>query len=349
MSTTALTRVLIAGALLLLAAIGGCTDPIDQSQTDNIYVQEKLPLGGLPQTVLISGKDSSAPILLILHGGPGFSEMALISSYNRKLEEHFVVVNWDQRGTNLSYSPNLSAKDMTIEQFVSDAHELVGYLQQRFRKQKIYLLGHSWGSYLGIELARRYPQDFHAYISVAQMANMIENERLSFQFTLEQARKDSNQEAIQQLEAIAPKYEGPNGPDLMDLQVQRRWLLYYGGAVYGQQDYSSIFQGILPEKRHLLNDTLAAQGEVFSISTLWHQLLTIDVFTTAPKLQVPVHFFVGRHDYNTPFVLAERYYNTLQAPKKTITWFDHSAHMIPFEEPEKFNNTVIYKVLKGRD
>jgi pimeloyl-ACP methyl ester carboxylesterase len=336
---------LLAAALLIWAGMGSSCVKSESPGGDDISIQEKISIGNLPQQVVIRGRDINLPVLLILHGGPGFSEMALFNSYNSELQKHFIIAQYDQRGTNLSFSPNIPPESMNVNQFVADAHEMVNYLKQRFHKQKIYLLGHSWGTVLGVRLVQQYPEDFHAFVSVSQMVHIIENERLSFRFTLEEAEKDSNQEAITQLKAIESGYLDEDGPNLQELQVQRRWLLYYGGAVYGQRDYSQLFAGIKPRERHLLVDSLAAAGEPFSIISLWPDLLQVNFLEKMPRLEVPVHFLVGRHDYNTPAVLTEQYYQLLQAPYKTLTWFEESAHMVPFEEPEKFNAVLVNKLL----
>src|ERR1700743_3377283 len=130
--------------------------PVGRKASDSIYSLESIDLGGVKQTILITGKDRSKPVLLFLHGGPAFSEMALVRKYDRDLDKHFIVVNWDQRGTNLSYDPSIPKSSMTMEQIVADGHELIGLLKKRFNRKKIFLLGHSFGSAVGMYLASKY-------------------------------------------------------------------------------------------------------------------------------------------------------------------------------------------------
>lgn len=305
-------------------------------RTDSIYSLEKVQLGGIPQTILTTGTDSSKPVLLILHGGPGYTEMALFRIYNRALDNDYVVVHWDQRGAAASYDPSIPVSSMNIDQFVSDAHELVTLLKQRFKKDKIFLLGHSWGTSLGLLLVQRYPQDFAAYIGVGQIVNMMDNERISLQYTIQMASKTHDTTAIRELSIIAHRYPAKNDTSLNDLYLQRKWLSYFGGAVRGHRDYSYIFSRIKPGDP-LYNEEQVEAGEAFSMRTLWKQLLNIDFLTTAPVLKVPVYFLTGRYDYNTPFALVEKYYNQVKAPAKKLIWFENSAHIPQFEEAARFN------------
>jgi pimeloyl-ACP methyl ester carboxylesterase len=346
---------LITAAFLLVAGITSCSSNRSKNAgsvaaKDSISSLEKITLGRIPQTVLIRGDDTSNPVLLLLHGGPGFPEMLFFRSYNSELEKHYIVVNWDQRGAGLSYDPAIPRTTMNIPQFVSDAHELVTLLKKRFHKEKIYLLGHSWGSVLGLSLANQYPEDLYAYVGVGQVVNMLENERLSFEYTMQKALEEKNGKAIKELKAVEPRFPPDSNMAvkemLKDLHIQRDWLSYYGGAVYGERSYDKLFQGIHAKEKELYDSSQTAAGETFSMETLWPRLLSVNFIKTAPQLEVPVYFVTGRYDYNTPFVLTQQYFNLMKAPHKELIWFERSAHMMPFEEPEKFNELMI-KIKRG--
>lgn len=318
----------------------------NSSTKDSTALLQYIELGGLKQAVRIAGDDTTDPVLLMLHGGPGFTEMALFSEYNKDLEKKFIVVNWDQRGAGLSYDPDIPDSTMTIQQFVNDAHELVTWLKKKYKKEKIFVLGHSWGSVLGVNLVQRYPEDFYAYVGVGQGVNMFDNESLSFKFTLDTALADKNEEAIKELKAIQKRYP-PNGiVQLEDLKIQRKWLGYYGGAIYGEQNANKIFSRIKMEDNPLYDAEKAQAGNDFTFPLLFDELMRVNLTKSAPKLEVPVYFITGRHDYNTPFKLVEDYVEILEAPHKEIIWFENSAHWIPFEEPEKVNDVLMNKVWK---
>jgi pimeloyl-ACP methyl ester carboxylesterase len=305
-----------------------------RKNSDSIYSLEKLYLGGVPQTILITGKDSSKPVLLFVHGGPGFSEIGLVRKYDRDLDKYFIVVNWDQRGTNLSYNPDIAGASMTMDQIVSDGHELVVLLKKRFHRKKIFLLGHSWGSAVAVILASRYSQDFYAYIGVGQVVNMKDNERVSLEFAMQMAEKENNKKAIAELKGILP-YPSPQST-LQQLYTSRKWMTYYGGEVYGYHDAHTIFAGVANGRNPLYDMKKTDAGTSFSMETLWSPFLKTDFPRSITELKIPVFFLLGKHDYNVPYMLAEDYLQKLKAPSKKLVLFYNSAHLPPFEEPKKF-------------
>ena len=315
-------------------------------KADSISIVEKINLGGIEQTVMIHGSHAYNPLLLIVHGGPGFPESYLFRTYNRILEKDFLVVYWDQRGAGLSYSPNIPPESMTLYQIVEDAHELVTILKDRYHKNKIYLMGHSWGSAVGLTLIKKYPNDFYKYVGIGQVVDMAQNEKLSYQYTLDAAIKDNNKEAITELQKIKSNYKKDIPNDINALHIQRKWLDYYGGATYGERNADKIFRGITAEEYALYDKNKSEESQNFSMKYLWSEVMKINFLKTATELKVPVYFFTGKHDYNAVCKLVEEYYKVLKAPYKEIVWFENSAHFIPFEEPEKFNKLIIEKLLQ---
>ncbi|CAL1518593.1 alpha/beta hydrolase [Chitinophaga sp. MM2321] len=330
------------GLLALFTMAGNAyAQPLTDKKTDTIHSLEKVTLGGIKQTILITGSDTiNNPILLLLHGGPGFSELRFFRSYNTALDSGFTVVNWDQRGTGLSYDPKIPVSSMTLDQLIEDTHQLIGILKKKFSKQKIFLVGHSWGSLLGISVAQRYPEDIQAYVGVGQVVSMRESEKIGLAYAIKMAEKEHNTKALLELRPLTARYPSTGTSGLNDLFVQRKWLMYFGGVVHGKRNYNDIFKGITAGENKLYNDSLNAEGEMFSINALWPSLLNADLFKSIPKLTVPVFFITGRFDYNTNAKLIARYFNFLSAPHKELIWFENSAHIMPFEEPEKFNEVM---------
>ena len=315
-------------------------------QADEINSLEEITLGGIEQWILIQGNDEENPILLVLHGGPGYAMMPLLHLKNSELENHFIVVNWDQRGAGKSYSPDIPEDSMTLEQFVSDAHELTETLKTRFGREKIYLLGHSLGTVLGIFLIEQYPDDYYAFVGVGQVVDVIENEQLSYDFALREAIADNNQEAIDELERVGRpnddgEYNADDGPD-----VTMEWVGYYGGDLYGKTSTDEIEEAILNSEIYAGDEEKIQagwdfSGLIFYDMNLWY----LDFREDVTSVDVPVYFFTGRHDYDTPFELVEKYFPVLDAPIKEIVWFENSAHFAFYEEPDKFNAMMINKVL----
>jgi pimeloyl-ACP methyl ester carboxylesterase len=187
-----LTIVLLGAIVLaILCLIPGFTFPIKDRQghdiSQSIASLEKINLGRQEQWILIRGMDITKPVILFLHGGPGTSNMCLLRKYTDELEKHFIVVTWDQRGAGKSYQAINPHSSMTIDRLVLDTGELTQLLCHRFNQQKIFLVGHSWGSLIGILSIQKYPDLYHAYIGIGQIVNMQENEQISYDWTLAQA------------------------------------------------------------------------------------------------------------------------------------------------------------------
>ena len=302
---------------------------------------EKVQIGGIDQWIIIRGHDKENPLVLFLHGGPGSIEGPFAYKFQRDLEEHFIVVNWDQRGAGKSYSKKISKDSMNIEQFILDAHELILLLLNRFNQKKLYLVGHSWGSILGTLVVSRYPEFIQAYVGIGQVVNILENEKLSYQYTIVQAKERGNQKALKQLKKLEP-YPEKDISDTKALRKQRKWLLKFNGVMHNESGWWPHIKIALGSPEYSLKDMIKfIRGMKFSLKTMWSQVIEIDFPKQVPELKVPVYIFMGRYDYNTPFELAEKYFNQLKAPKKEFVWFENSGHLLNSEESEKFNDLLI--------
>ena len=329
----------------------GSTTPITDAQgrcvAGSIASLERIMLGGVQQSIVIRGRSPANPLLLYLHGGPGTSELGMLRIYNLPvLEQRFTVVVWDQRGAAKSYAAREPASGMTIEQLVSDTHELVELLCRRFGRQKVYLVGHSWGSALGVLTVKRYPERFHAYVGVGQVVNMLEGERLSYAWTMEQARRAGDSRSVGKLEQIGvPPYAEPMRPKVV---TQRAILARYGGEVHGNRRGGMfiVLDCLLRTREYGWLDRINFFRGIFaSMDLLWPQVLTINLLEQAPELDVPVYFLEGRYDHEAPSVLAERYYRALVAPSKRLIWFERSAHFVNVEEAGAFNRFFVGELL----
>lgn len=333
------------GALLLAVAValGGwallpsSTAPIAGSNA--IAALERTPLGGVPQTILLRGRDRSRPVLLFVHGGPGFGQLPIARRFSDLLEEHFVVVNWDQRGAGASCA-GINFGSLTQERMVDDALELSEQLGTRFGGGKIFLLGHSWGSVVGALAVQKRPELFHAYVGLGQVVNGRRNEELSYAFVLEEAKRRKDAEALAELVAIAPPYATREV-----LATQRRWLNEYRGSIYAMERAREVLPAALFGREY----TLATRLRFLScfqrsLDQLWGGLDRFDALTQIPRLEVPVFLFAGRHDWNTPVALVEEWAATLEAPLVEIVWFEAAGHFASIEAPEEFQRQLIEKL-----
>lgn len=272
--------------------------------------------------------------------------LPVMTGINKDLEDDFIVVNWDQRGAGKSYYSFSESNKINIDTFISDTYELTNLLMKRLNKEKIYIMGNSWGSVVGIQTIQRYPKLYYAYIGIGQVVNMKENERLSYEYTLEQAILRNDKKAERQLQDIGTEYF--NRVDWFKcLLLQRKYLVKYGGAVYGKSNYRCLETHFLSSPEYSLFDIInRVRGSKQSLKMLWIKLLKVNLFETSTKFDIPIYFIEGRHDYNAPSSIANQYYESIKAPLKELIWFENSAHFPQWEEPEKFHSILKNKIIK---
>jgi pimeloyl-ACP methyl ester carboxylesterase len=310
--------------------------------SNSIDETRKVKIQGIDQWIHIKANDLEKPVLLVLHGGPGFSMMPLIGQVNPDLADEFILVNWDQRGAGKSYNPDIPAETMTLNQFVLDANELTHYLKDEFNKEKIYLLGHSFGSLLGMKLLETYPENYCGYFGTGQMVDFIHNEQLSYDFALEMAIENEDTEILDLLETVGrPDDEGDY---LLDTgyEVTSDLVEYYGGDLYGQNTIAPIYTLIFESAIYENDEENILEGYEFSQLIFEDETVRcVNLIKDIAKVDVPVYFLMGKNDYDTPSKLVEEYFQVLEAPQKELIWFDQSAHFPFFEEADKFSDTVI--------
>src|SRR6185312_1532610 len=314
---------------------------------NGIEEQVKVRIGGIDQWLTIRGRDLRNPVLLVLHGGPASPDMPQAWTFESPWQDYFTVVEWDQRGAGKTYAANTEAQvapGMSIAGMTDDAAQVVEYLRQRFHKRKIFVLGHSWGSVLGVELAQRHPDWFYAYVSVGQVVNMRRNEEDGYAFAVREAKAHGNAVAVRELEAIAP-YPGPKDITLDQIGVRDKWEMYYGGLAWGRRDYQFAADTWDLSPDYSESDVGAVgKGSVFSLQHLLKPLLSVD-FDRTTKFGCPVVMFVGAHDNTTSHTLAEQWFDKLQSPSKRLVVFADSAHMIMLEQPGRFLVHLVDDVL----
>jgi pimeloyl-ACP methyl ester carboxylesterase len=302
---------------------------------------ERVTLGGIPQWILVRGWDRRSPVLLFLHGGPGSAEMAVSHLFSPTLEKHFTVVHWDQRGAGKSNRFGEDRSSWTIQDYLGDTRELIELLFERFDKERVFLVGHSWGAELGLRIAHTHPELLHAFVGIGQVINAREQEEISYRWVVEQAQATGNTRAQAELATIQPPYHRTS-----EMLLERKWLSHFGGDFYDAQGIRRyVLAGVVSPHYSLLDGLRFARGISASLETWLKEMPKADFFHTIPRIEVPVYFFTGRRDYNTPFEVVERYAEQLQAPHKEIVWFERSAHSPNLEEPDRFQELMVSRVL----
>ena len=302
----------------------------------------KLEVGGLMQSICILAEDDTKSALLMLHGGPGTPSMSLFRKYNRELAKQFVLVTFDQRGTGRSYYKQLSPQTMTIEQLIQDTHEITAYIKARFDQEKIYILGHSFGATLALQVIGRYPQDYIAYFAVSQFVDAARNETESYEFAMSQALAHNDRKSVAKLKTIGKPEGGFYSNGLKGTMAAKAIVSKYKGDMYQNGSTMGLVMGLLVSKEYgYFRFFNSLKGISFSLETLGRCLKGIDYFLQIPKADIPVYFFSGKHDYLTPQNILKEYYDVLAAPHKELHIFENSAHSPLWEEAELFNRKII--------
>lgn len=297
----------------------------------------KTRIGGIDQWINVRGQDRANPMILFVHGGPASPVTPTMWQFQRPIEEYFTVANYDQRAAGKTYGasdPQALSDTIHIERYVDDAIEVAEHLRRRYGKQKLILMGHSWGTIIGMKAALKRPDLFYAYVGIGQVINARENERISFEYALAQARAHNNQEALRELGSIAP-YPGKDPITRERIIVARKWPQYYGGLSAFRNTSTYFFDGPLLSPDY--DDKQVRdidQGSLFTLGRILPEFVQVD-FTPVKRFPIPVVMFMGRHDYTTPTAPLEAWLARVEAPSKQAVWFEHSAHMVPWEEPGK--------------
>lgn len=294
----------------------------------------KLNIGKFEQWVLIRGESINSPLILFLHGGPGTSNIGIAADTQKQLEKNFIVVNWDQLGAGLSYNKSIPKEAMTIEKMINYTKELIQYLLNRFQKKKVYLVGHSWGSLLGILVAKRYPEYIQKYVGVSQVVGGQKTEKLCYDYCLRKATESNDIKALNKLKEIK---EPPYNDWMKGLQIRSALSNKFGASVKNGGLPSLYIKRMLKSEEYKLVDIYKFMaGFSFSLKYLWPEIMKINLLEEVNSLSIPVYFFLGKYDYSAPSSLAEAYFSKLNADNKQITWFENSAHMCNLEEQVKF-------------
>jgi pimeloyl-ACP methyl ester carboxylesterase len=297
---------------LVLSSPAESQRPVDTS--------EILSINGIKQYIHIKGKNDSYPIILILHGGPGGSLMQKTDKIFSRLQNHFLVVQWDQRETGETAKLNKTKEPLTLGMFYNDTHDLIDSLLKKYRRPKLYLVGYSWGSGMGFQMAAQYPELLYAYIAVSAVIDCRRSDSISLALM-----KDSmGSKARKELAEVRIPFENAD-----QLYYHRKWMLKMEGQKFVN----------LSLRKSFVESWAATWFDV------WTRSCAINLFQSLPAINCPVYFFAGGKDYNTNSTISREYYNFLSAPKKEFYFLEDAGHGLLETNYDWFQQTVIQKIL----
>ncbi len=326
--------------LISLSLLFACTN---RQPPKKVEEKSLLNLGGEKQYVEITGVSDKNPVLLFIHGGPGWPQTPQLRYFNSGLTKSFILVTWDQRGCGKSYLHDSTASNLTLDQIVADAHELTQFLKEKFNQQKIFLVGFSWGSAVGLTLAQKYPEDYLAYTGISQVINMKQGMEVTQEWLAERAKEKNDTATLKILKRLNQRDSTLCNNPLDCFMKQYELLAKYNGAVFNPKSNPEVEKAMIRYDDYKNYDW--NKGFLYSARLLEKDLFSTD-FSTVKQIDIPVYFIAGRHDWNVPAVLVEKFVNNLAAPHKEIIWFENSGHGPLEEEPEKFNRTIIEKLVR---
>ncbi|SES31346.1 alpha/beta fold hydrolase [Psychrobacillus sp. OK032] len=323
----------ISGAIIILLLIIALFSPTwtQSIQAKNsISELEQVEINGSNHEIMIRGNDKDNPVIIVVHGGPGTPEIPYVDKYQDLLEADFTVVHYDQRASGKSHHFFEDYTNLSTDLLVEDLLAMTDYISERLGKEKVILMSHSAGTYIGMQAAYKAPEKYEAYIGIGQMSDTVESELDGLSYVIDQAQKAGNQEDVLYLQGLTEQIK--NG----DMVTPRNYVAKYGGAARLIENPGDNISVLLSSEYNLLDIIRYNYGMGFSQQMLLNDILKNPLPNLVTKLEIPFYFVMGKYDYMTSSNAAKSYFDKIEADQKEFISFDQSAHYPQFEEKEKF-------------
>jgi pimeloyl-ACP methyl ester carboxylesterase len=297
-------------------------------------------IGGIQQWVTIRGEDRKNPVILFLHGGPGDATNPWAYAVFRPWHKYFTVVQWDQRGAGRTLGKNARslAETITIDRMAQDGIELAQMLRKLLGQDRIILVGHSWGSILGIFMAKARPDLFCAFVGTGQVADPGNSYTMAYQALLAKAAALGEQGAIRELREVGP----PPYSDGRGYAVQRKWSNFFEGADVFIAAMFSLALGAPSYALRDVNDWL--DGQDLSAERLVPQTRTLGPRALGGDFALPVFVIQGAEDFTTPTALAKSFVDSIRAPRKAFVAIEGGGHFAVFMRSSAFLRELVSRV-----
>jgi pimeloyl-ACP methyl ester carboxylesterase len=333
-----------AAGVLAVPAVGGlawraarqrqAAKALEITTPNRIVEQRFIKLGGTDQWIQVRGEDRDNPVLLVLHGGPGWPN-AVFTLPLRPWEQHFTVVQWDHRGTGktLGRTGKAGSGPMTFDRRVADAVELIEYLRQHLGVDKVIVLGESMGTLTGLPLVKRRPDLVHALVATDLYVDIAANEAGKYQLTLERLREAGNTKGVAALEAIGGD---PTRWDLRAWNANMAWA-FRTNVPTPNLDRRLLFPLALSSPIYTLRDLYSLfVGFQWSTAQMLQELKAYDARRLGTRFEVPFFVLQGQRDVITLTTLAEEYFAEVEAPTKGLALIKDAGHFAAFAQPDQF-------------
>lgn len=311
--------------------------------TANGIVEERfVKVGGIDQWIQLRGEDRDNPVLLVLHGGPGWPN-AVFNLPLRPWERHFTVVQWDHRGAGKTLGRNGKAGsgEMTFDRRVADAIEVIEFLREHMGVDKVVLLAESMGTLTGVPLVKGRPDLLHAVVATDLYVDMARNEARKYQLTLERLRAAGNAKGIAALERIGAD---PTRWDLQAWNTNMAWA-FRTNVPTPNLDRRLLFPLALSSPIYTLRDlSTLFVGFQWSTAQMFEELNAYDARRLGTRFEVPFFLFQGETDVVTLTSLAEEYFEEVEAPTKELALIKDAGHFAAFTQPERFLTELLTRV-----
>ncbi len=309
------------------------------------YTLSRPMVGGIPQALITPDDRPDLPLALVLHGGPG-EPMTPFIGEAPELEERFVLCYWEQRGAGMSYSKDIPAQSMNVEQFVEDALEVARLLLEKYGRKKMYLFGFSWGSLLGVLTVQKAPELFYAYMGVGQIANQLQSEQQAFDLVLERAQQKGDDKSVKVLQKVGrPPY--PKETVMKSIGTGRKIFRLYDQTPGKKLSLSKYVRKIFSCPFYNFKDKRNYFKGMMSGGDLFLQVLSVDLIKSVPKLEIPIFVINGEHDLQTMPKMAQQYVDALSAPVKEFCLFEDAGHSAHSHQPKLFAHAIERMVQAG--
>ncbi|BAE81812.1 alpha/beta fold hydrolase [Desulfitobacterium hafniense] len=300
----------------------------------NNFTSEYIKINGTLQYLLHYCTDPALPVLLFLHGGPGMAESTFAYAFQEGMSQLFTVVHWDQRGAGKTLTKNKKNVGYpTVDELLVDTLEVVRYLKKKYGKDKIVILGHSWGSMLGTLFVQKYPQEVLYYIGTGQFVDVVENERAGYDKLRELITEAGNLKNLAQLEKIGD-YPESNYEKPMIKKIQSIRILQ--GKYKIGMNFGPILKALLKSPVFRLSDLSSLVKGMSNNKELWNYMFSSNLYSESRVYQMPVFYILGADDFQAPHTIATRYFDTIEAPLKKLFIMNGAAHFMMLDQPKGF-------------